>query len=240
MKRINENENGFTLIEPLLILLILGILGFAGWYVYSHHHAAKTSSTPTATSTTLAVNPYTGWKTYRSTYENVSFKYPSNWIVSVTPEPVSDGTVANGNVLTITSPTGTVVNFQAPAQGQGGACSSAAVDQVTPLGVTAANALYMVFTSSSTDTYIGVDDLVQNNSQDKQTVPTVGETTCGAVPAYVSKSHTQTVEENGISSLAPTDYISFYTSRSGSMSNAAYLALSDTHTAELMFKSLTY
>ena len=55
MGKSKNTETGFSAIEGLLILIIIGIVGFAGWYVYDAHkkanatyNAASQSSTSTA------------------------------------------------------------------------------------------------------------------------------------------------------------------------------------------------
>ena len=46
-----KNSSGFTLVEALLIILIVAILGFAGYYVW---HSQKTSDKTVSTSSTAA------------------------------------------------------------------------------------------------------------------------------------------------------------------------------------------
>lgn len=76
----NKNQNGIALIESLLIVLILVIVGFAGYYVWNTQHqnnkvtddtlkasqsAPPTSSSPTGEKTTLK--------------DGVSFLSPNGW-----------------------------------------------------------------------------------------------------------------------------------------------------------------
>ncbi len=46
-----KNQKGFSAVEVLLILIVVGLLGFGGWYVYkSHHKTIASTSTTTSTS----------------------------------------------------------------------------------------------------------------------------------------------------------------------------------------------
>lgn len=45
------NQNGFSAVEAILILIILGILGFTGWFVYHSQNAADKTYSSTDTST---------------------------------------------------------------------------------------------------------------------------------------------------------------------------------------------
>lgn len=78
-KRIGQN--GFHLIMIPLIVIIIGIIGFAGWYVYkSNTNTNKsldnvsangpTKATPTASPTPSA------WKTYNEDMHDITFEYP--------------------------------------------------------------------------------------------------------------------------------------------------------------------
>jgi len=103
MGKFQKNQNGFTALEGLLAFVIIGIVGFTGWYVYhaqqnaNKNLATTSSSTPTfknnskktnpsaTTTTSKSTDPYVGWKTYNATNEGLSFKYPSNWTAKDDP-----------------------------------------------------------------------------------------------------------------------------------------------------------
>ncbi|HUD07029.1 MAG TPA: hypothetical protein VMR34_04020 [Candidatus Saccharimonadales bacterium] len=101
MIKLNKNSNGFTVVEGLLIVLVIALIGFGGYYVWHTQHKtspAKTttststkSTSPSSTKTTTAPNPYAGWKTY--TLGQFSFKYPTDWSVTDNSNMVyADGT----------------------------------------------------------------------------------------------------------------------------------------------------
>lgn len=86
-----DTNLGFSIVEALLILAVVGILGFTGWYVYhakqtsnKDYSAAASATVPTykkktSTKTTTTANPYNGWNTYTVASTGLTFKYPANW-----------------------------------------------------------------------------------------------------------------------------------------------------------------
>lgn len=86
MGKLQKNQQGFGLVEALLVLVIVILIGVVGWMVYKNHNkttsnntTASNSSTNTSsqTKTTQAPDPYAGWQSYSDS--NVSFKYPTGW-----------------------------------------------------------------------------------------------------------------------------------------------------------------
>lgn len=137
MSKLN-NHSGFSAVEALLILIIVGILGFTGWYVY---HAKQTSNkdysaaanstvpsykkkTATKPTATVAPDPYTGWKSASLKYEKVAYKYPSDWTVTdkSASSPKGAGCVYPGtdNVI-LTSPSNHQVELRTGLECNGGA-----------------------------------------------------------------------------------------------------------------------
>lgn len=82
-----KQEQGFSAIEVIIILVIAGIIGFAGWFVYNRSQSKETSNTAspstatsaTATTAPVAVDPYADWQAYTMTSTDISFKYPKAW-----------------------------------------------------------------------------------------------------------------------------------------------------------------
>lgn len=88
MKVKNQDQCGFSIVEVLVVLVVAGAVGFAGWYVYhsqtDKNGVAKNSSsssnqTDTSKQTSLPEDLYAGWKTYESADKKLTFKYPSDW-----------------------------------------------------------------------------------------------------------------------------------------------------------------
>lgn len=85
----------------LLSILLVISLSIAGFFTYQTQKLVnelrvmrdelKQASTPTA-STEPTTDPTMGWKTYANKAHNVTFKYPSDWVLNI----VSEGDVANG------------------------------------------------------------------------------------------------------------------------------------------------
>ncbi|HSX05306.1 MAG TPA: hypothetical protein VLF69_02470 [Candidatus Saccharimonadales bacterium] len=74
-------QQGFATAEGLLVVVVLLILGFTGWFVWhSQKDASKTlNTTNTQTGAANKTSPYAGWKTFTSTAEKFSIRYPANW-----------------------------------------------------------------------------------------------------------------------------------------------------------------
>jgi prepilin-type N-terminal cleavage/methylation domain-containing protein len=90
-KKMKINQKGFSVVEILIVIVVVGLLGVAGWFVYGHQKSTKQSSTTQAKSatssskeTSTSVDRYAGWKTYKSSVEGFSFRYPADWELSNT------------------------------------------------------------------------------------------------------------------------------------------------------------
>jgi Flp pilus assembly protein TadG len=104
-----KNENGFSLVEILLMLVVLGMVSFAGYFVWHTHHKNTTSTaglgrqtnssaakstdktapaTPVDTSLpkpevgTIAAGPGADWNTYTNTTDGFSLQIPKQFLSS--------------------------------------------------------------------------------------------------------------------------------------------------------------
>jgi len=108
------NQKGFSVVEVLVVIIIVGLLGTVGWLVYDRQKN-KTDDTNTAsqttqqktttTQTTATVDPYAGWKTTTLQYEKITYQYPSSWVVE-------DQTSQSFDDITLKSPAGATVSLQ--------------------------------------------------------------------------------------------------------------------------------
>jgi len=104
-----KNEKGFSVVEVLLVLVVVGLIGGVGYFVYKSHHktttasVATTTTKPTATTpaktatpaTTITSGPQSGWSTYTNNTVGFSIAYPDNVEggVCATPSTISSATV---------------------------------------------------------------------------------------------------------------------------------------------------
>lgn len=81
MKKLKNNQKGFSALETILVLAIVVIIGVVGWMLYKGHNKASSTAFTVSTKTTNGVssNPYAGWRTYTLKDERVTFQYPSTW-----------------------------------------------------------------------------------------------------------------------------------------------------------------
>jgi prepilin-type N-terminal cleavage/methylation domain-containing protein len=90
------NQKGFSVVEILIVIVVVGLLGTVGWLVYDRQKNKTDSSTNQTTQqnsvakepeTQKEVDPYEGWETYKSTSEGFTIKYPKDW--KLTPVNIS-------------------------------------------------------------------------------------------------------------------------------------------------------
>lgn len=78
-----KNQQGFSVVESLLILVVVGIIGFVGWYVWQAKN--KTNKSPdTANQISTPAEPIfnklpSGWLEYKSDENGLRLGYPSEW-----------------------------------------------------------------------------------------------------------------------------------------------------------------
>lgn len=109
MRNDTKKQLGFSAVEALLLLVIVAMIGFSGWYVWhAKQNADKTltadkstvpifnkkkSTSPSSTSSTTAAQSSNacgivtaktpaGWETYTNSQYKYSISYPSNWRVA--------------------------------------------------------------------------------------------------------------------------------------------------------------
>ncbi len=80
------NQKGFSAVEILLVVLVVGLISAVGYLVYMNRHpktatnsvtTASTVANTTKTSEKPAVDPYEGWQAYSA--RGFSVKYPPKW-----------------------------------------------------------------------------------------------------------------------------------------------------------------
>lgn len=122
MAKLSRNNQGFSALETILLLVVVGVIGFLGWFVWQMNHNKKSTDTtkPKALQTNkpAAADPYAGWKQYCSTEAGYCLKYPSNWTVSE-----EDSNMPGYKNAAITAPDGGIkVSYNPNLSGIGGGC----------------------------------------------------------------------------------------------------------------------
>lgn len=131
MNKITKNEQGFSVIELVLAVVIIILVGVVSWLVYKDGHKKATVTTNSSTTKTGPViststkstdktlatpSPYAGWKTGTLQYEQISYMYPANWSVKnqsvASPQSQDDCVYPGSDQITLTSPTNEQVMLQ--------------------------------------------------------------------------------------------------------------------------------
>ena len=125
-----KNERGSVIFETILVALVLVAIGSAFYFANKARTTkndysvvvpkSKTSASSLTTVAKAPADPYAGWKTYTSAYQNASFHYPSNWSLKTTANTGSPA--ANAQNAVLTSPNGYILNYSDAVYGIGGAC----------------------------------------------------------------------------------------------------------------------
>ena len=89
-----KNQKGFSLIEGLLILVIVGLLGGVGWYVWQSSEKTKQSlenvstvDLKTPVSSTKEDSTKVNKKEYKDDKRTFKFTYPFDWTLKVEDAP---------------------------------------------------------------------------------------------------------------------------------------------------------
>jgi hypothetical protein len=88
MGKLHKNNDGFSAVEAVLVLVIVGLIAFIGYYVYHTKQNVNKTLTTTSSASTPAratnkkADPYAGWQSYTMGYEKISFQYPAAWKMS--------------------------------------------------------------------------------------------------------------------------------------------------------------
>lgn len=89
MGKASINEDGFTSVELVVVVIMVILISVIGWFVYKDHHHTISPATKPSTSTTAQPIVYkrtttvpSNWKTYTNTSYKFDTAYPSGWSVS--------------------------------------------------------------------------------------------------------------------------------------------------------------
>lgn len=114
-----RNQTGFSSVGTLLILVVVGITGGAGWYAYSARqeavkgpdyasNAAKSSAEQTKQQKgqPAETDETAGWAPYLSAEGGFSLRHPKNWVRPTDPERCTPGPFMAGAISEHNQPEG--------------------------------------------------------------------------------------------------------------------------------------
>lgn len=96
MKKQNTQQ-GFSAVELILIIVVIGLLGGLGWYVWAKGKDTKpatTTSSPAKVVTSAAkpaVDPTADWVLHTDVAGKFTLKHPKTWVEATHPELCSQG-----------------------------------------------------------------------------------------------------------------------------------------------------
>ncbi|HVV67148.1 MAG TPA: hypothetical protein VHB72_03720 [Candidatus Saccharimonadales bacterium] len=107
MVKLSENQNGFSVIEVTLILVIVALISTVGILVYRHENKAKPTLATNQSSDSLSTS---GWKPYRSQAGDFSILFPPSSAPQTIPPTnlTYNGMNCKANEAYYHPPTGTV------------------------------------------------------------------------------------------------------------------------------------
>jgi hypothetical protein len=146
-----NSQRGTIVLEIVLGLLLILVAAFGVYEAHQLNQADKTAGTnlalthPRQTASTsqsqpaATTDPYAGWDTYTSRQEpTLSFKYPPSWKASA-----AESTDPNGDGLLLTSPNGTLVDWNSSVMYLAGCGPDAYDEAVDVQALPAAPGLYL-------------------------------------------------------------------------------------------------
>lgn len=120
------NQKGFSVVEILIVIVVVGLLGAVSWLVYDRqNNKTDSSSNQTTQQNQVATepeakketDPYIGWKQYCDDKSSLCFKYPTDWKV----EQQSYDAESSSAYASVVSPTETArVVYQTNSTRDGG------------------------------------------------------------------------------------------------------------------------
>lgn len=111
-----KKQSGFGVIEVIILVVMLGIIGFGGWYLWQANQkpAEQTQAQPKEEVSEVK------WLEHKDEVGKYSIKYPSNWKLENEVTRHYDDVASS--YVTITSPAGAEVKLRASPGGIGGGC----------------------------------------------------------------------------------------------------------------------
>ncbi|HUD07785.1 MAG TPA: prepilin-type N-terminal cleavage/methylation domain-containing protein [Candidatus Saccharimonadales bacterium] len=96
MKKLCKNESGFSVIEVLIVIVIIALIGIAGWLVYKHEHKVPVT---TNSSVSTATNKSSPQNTNYFTISQWNIRAPYSGSLTLQYQPVA----GNPNLMNVSS-----------------------------------------------------------------------------------------------------------------------------------------
>ena len=145
-----KTQSGFSSLELILVVIILGLIGFVGVYVFN---AQKNASNTYATASKDSTSPTVAKEVLATfTQENdptTGFKYPKSWKISGADSELNfDG----GRNVSVASSNGTAIVLSGAGAGVGGECQPGSRSKVIYVKkIAGAKDLYVVEWSATSE-----------------------------------------------------------------------------------------
>ncbi len=110
--KLTKNQSGIAPIAVILLLTLVGIVGFAWWRVSSANKTVRQSKGEESSvqkSNNDNKSPYLGWETFKSPLQKFTFFYPTDWKLEGKSNQVAG--YSPDESYTITSKNGVKVNY---------------------------------------------------------------------------------------------------------------------------------
>jgi prepilin-type N-terminal cleavage/methylation domain-containing protein len=122
--KLHNNSSGFGLFEVLIVLAVISVIGFAGWYIRQPKYNTNNSASPSeqVSNKNKTIEEQNLDKLFTDPTGLVSIKYPKSWIIdSQSGQIDSEHSIST---TTLTSPQGTVFSLNLDWGGRGGGCEA--------------------------------------------------------------------------------------------------------------------
>ena len=238
----SESGSAHLVLVIILVLIILGLLGFVFWQNVLHKKVSSTTpSASTSKSTQPSVTSAISWKTFSDKLYGISFQYPSTWKVKVLNEQPLVNALPNLNVEVTNSDGDKIGQLETTFQG-GQTCDNTVhitlqtLDR-TPL-ILAGETEPSVYTAEIYSDSVNNTFLVYGISAVSHAPTTNGTitTTCDDSQTIFAR-----IPIGGVQMSTPYNNVSFQgkTSYQDTASAQAFLSSSDYKLASHMIQSLT-
>lgn len=120
MNSTTKKQRGFSALIIILLIALVGVIGFVAWRMYDAGQQKTNLPTPTVT-----VSKYDGWQTYTEPLNQFTIKHPDDWTIKMINNAYSTSRAE------LRSPQGTTLHFASEYMGGlgGGGCMPAPSDK---------------------------------------------------------------------------------------------------------------